>query len=36
MAKTANETIQFNYERFTRQGDIMLAAGVTMLWTAFS
>lgn len=31
MAKTANETIQFNYERFTRQGDIMLAAGVVVI-----
>ena len=31
MAKTANETIQFNYERFTRQGDLMLAAGVVVI-----
>ncbi|KHK04376.1 flagellar biosynthesis protein FlhA [Desulfovibrio sp. TomC] len=31
MAKTANEAIQFNYERFTRQGDIMLAAGVVVI-----
>ena len=31
MAKTANETVQFNYERFTRQGDIMLAAGVVVI-----
>jgi flagellar biosynthesis protein FlhA len=31
MAKTTNETIQFNYERFTRQGDIMLAAGVVVI-----
>ncbi|OLN28041.1 Flagellar biosynthesis protein FlhA [Desulfovibrio sp. DV] len=31
MAKTANETVQFNYERFTRQGDLMLAAGVVVI-----
>jgi len=31
MAKTTNETIQFNYERFTRQGDLMLAAGVVVI-----
>ncbi|MFP5260187.1 MAG: flagellar biosynthesis protein FlhA [Acidobacteriota bacterium] len=31
MAKTSNEAIQFNYARFTRQGDIMLAAGVVVI-----
>ena len=30
MAKTA-DPIQFNYERFTRQGDIMLAVGVVII-----
>jgi flagellar biosynthesis protein FlhA len=30
MAKTA-EPIKFNYERFTKQGDLMLAAGVVLI-----
>jgi len=30
MAKTADK-IQFNYERFTRQGDILLASGVVII-----
>ena len=31
MAKTAQAPVQFNYERFTKQGDIMLAAGVVVI-----
>jgi flagellar biosynthesis protein FlhA len=31
MAKAAQAPVQFNYERFTKQGDIMLAAGVVVI-----
>ena len=31
MAKAAQTPVQFNYERFTKQGDIMLAAGVVVI-----
>jgi flagellar biosynthesis protein FlhA len=31
MAKTAEAPVQFNYERFTKQGDLMLAAGVVVI-----
>jgi len=31
MAKPTSEAVQFNYERFTRQGDILLAAGVVVI-----
>ncbi len=31
MAKAAQTPVQFNYERFTKQGDILLAAGVVVI-----
>ncbi len=31
MAKAAQAPVQFNYERFTKQGDIMLAVGVVVI-----